>query len=196
MNAIIDSQSDDFYELRFTNLVHHAQKIDFREFYDCTFTNCTFHEVDFRGSRFINCTFESCDLSLAQMSRAVFRGTVFKNCRMIGIDWSESSSPLMAGYFDCDLSYSSFAHLDYSKGKIIRCKAHEVYFWESNLSQTDFSETDFEDSQFKECDLSKADLSTARNYAISPNSNILKEARFSLPEAVSLLNHLGIVLVE
>jgi uncharacterized protein YjbI with pentapeptide repeats len=103
---------------------------------------------------------------------------------------------LIAEYFDCDLSYSSFAHIDYSKGKIIRCKAHEVYFWETNLTQADFSKTDLENSQFKNCNLTKADLSTARSYAISPQANILKEARFSLPEAVSLLNHLGIILVE
>ena len=196
MDEIIDSQAADFYDAHFSNLVYHSDKIDFREFYDCVFANCSFHEVDFKGSRFINCTFDSCDLSLAQMTRAAFRGTVFKNCKMIGIDWSVSSSPLLAEFFDCDLSYASFAHIDLSQGKITRCKAHEVYFWETNLTQADFSGTDFQDSQFKDSNLTKADFSTARSYTISPNANVLKEAKFSLPEAVSLLNHLGIVLVE
>jgi uncharacterized protein YjbI with pentapeptide repeats len=103
---------------------------------------------------------------------------------------------LLAQFFDCDLSYSSFAHIDFSQGKIVRCKAHEVYFWETNLTQADFSGTDFQDTQFKDSNLTKADFSTAHSYAISPNANILKEAKFSLPEAVSLLNHLGILLVE
>lgn len=196
MQSIIDSQSTDFYETRFTNLIHHSTKIDFREFYDCVFETCTFHEVDFQGSRFINCTFDGCDLSLVQVAKAAFRGTIFKKCKMIGIDWSVSSSPLVAEFFDCDLSYSSFAHIDYSKGKIIRCKAHEVYFWETNLTQADLSETDFENSQFKNSNLTKADFSTARSYIISPNANILTGAKFSLPEAVSLLTHLGIILVE
>lgn len=196
MNAILNSQADDFYKVHFTNLVHHSEKIDFREFYDCVFENCTFQEVDFKGSRFINCSFNGCDLSLAQMPGAGFRSTIFRNCKLIGIDWSVAASPLMVEFFDCDISYSSFAHVDFSKGKIMRCKAQEVYFWEANLTQANFSQTDLEKSQFKECNLTKADFSTAHSYAISPLENILKEAKFSLPEAVSLLTYLGIDLIE
>lgn len=196
MNAILSDHSDDFYDAVFSNLVHRSEKIDFKEFYDCVFDNCTFHEVDFNGSRFVNCTFEGCDLSLAQVQNAGFRNTTFKKSKMIGIDWSVASSPLTVDLIDCAISYSSFAHVDFAKRKIIRCKAQEVYFWETNLTQTDFSQTDLENSQFKNSDLSQADFSTAKNYAISPKLNILKGTKFSLPDAVSLLYHLEIVLVE
>ena len=115
---------------------------------------------------------------------------------MIGVDWSVASSPLIVDFFDCDISYSSFATVSFAERKIIRCKAQEVYFWESNLAQTDFSQTDLENSQFKDSDLTQADFSTAHNYVISPHENILKEAKFSLPEALSLLLQLDIILVE
>jgi fluoroquinolone resistance protein len=196
MNTILSSQVDDFYDQVFTNIVYRSKRIDFKEFYDCVFENCTFHEVDFSGCRFVNCTFDGCDISLAKVHNASYRSTTFKNSKMIGIDWSVASSPLMADFFDCDISYSSFAHVDFTKRKIIRCKAQEVYFWEANLTQANLSETDFENSQFKECNLTQADFSTARNYAINPSLNTLKEAKFSLPEAVSLLYLLDIVLVE
>lgn len=196
MNAILSNQADDFYDAVFSNLDHRSERIDFKEFYDCLFENCTFHEVDFTGSRFVNCTFDGCDLSLTKVHNAGFRNTIFKTSKMIGIDWSVASSPLMIDLLDCDMSYSSFAHVDFAKRKIIRCKAQEVYFWETNLTQTDFSQTDLEKSQFKNCDLTQADFSTALNYAISPTSNILKKAKFSLPDAVSLLYQLDIVLVD
>jgi uncharacterized protein YjbI with pentapeptide repeats len=196
MNAILSTQSDDFYDTLFSNLTHRSERINAKEFYDCVFENCTFHEVDFNGSRFVNCTFDGCDLSLAKVHNAGFRSTAFKNSKMIGIDWSLASAPLLIDFFDCDLSYSSFAHINFAKRKIVRCKAQEVYFWETNLVQANFSQTDLEDSQFKNCDLTQADFSTAQNYAISPSLNILKGAKFSLPEAVSLLYHLDIVLVE
>jgi hypothetical protein len=35
-----------------------------------------------------------------------------------------------------------------------------------------------------------------RNYRIDPGQNILKQARFSLPEAMSLLHSMDIVLVD
>ena len=196
MNAILSDHSDDFYDAVFSNLVHRSEKIDFKEFYDCVFESCTFQEVDFSGSRFVNCTFDSCDLSLAQVQKVGFRNTTFKNSKMIGIDWSVTSSPLLVDFFDCDISYSSFAHVDFAKRKIVRCKAQEVYFWETNLAEADLSQTDLENSQFKNSNLTQADFSTAQNYAISPTINTLKGAKFSLPDAISLLHHLDIVLVE
>jgi hypothetical protein len=44
--------------------------------------------------------------------------------------------------------------------------------------------------------LSDADLSQARNYMVDPSKNILKKAKFSLPEAMSLLYCMDIVLKD
>ena len=43
-------------------------------------------------------------------------------------------------------------------------------------------------------DLSRANLSKARNYQIDASQNVLKGARFSLPEAMSLLYSMDIIL--
>jgi uncharacterized protein YjbI with pentapeptide repeats len=76
------------------------------------------------------------------------------------------------------------------------CVAKNVDFRETNLSQAIFSGTDLSESLFSNTDLSGADLSLARNYIIDPIQNNVKQARFSLPEAMSLLYSMDIILDE
>ena len=72
----------------------------------------------------------------------------------------------------------------------------DVDFRETDLSQADFAGTNLCDSLFLATDLTEADLSQARNYQIDPSQNTVRKAKFSLPEAMSLLYGLDIVLVE
>ena len=72
----------------------------------------------------------------------------------------------------------------------------ESDFAEADLSLASCTGTDFADSRFLHTDLTEADFVGARNYAISPSLNVLKKTSFSLPEAVSLLYGLDIVLSE
>jgi len=58
--------------------------------------------------------------------------------------------------------------------------------------EADFRETDLEGNIFHHADLSKADFRDVKNYSINPQSNILKKARFSIPEVLSLLNFFDI----
>ena len=72
--------------------------------------------------------------------------------------------------------------------------------------EADFSETDLEESvfvgsnldraQFHHTNLQGAHLEGAYNYSIDVETNRVRGAHFSLPEAASLLVHLGIHLVE
>jgi fluoroquinolone resistance protein len=56
--------------------------------------------------------------------------------------------------------------------------------------------TDFLNSTFSKTNLTKADFSKAKNYAIDYRINILTQAKFSLPEAVALLELLEIVIAD
>jgi uncharacterized protein YjbI with pentapeptide repeats len=62
--------------------------------------------------------------------------------------------------------------------------------------QANFTGTDLTDSLFLTTDLTEADLSSATNYQIDARQNTIQNARFSLPEAMSLLHGLDIELVE
>lgn len=74
------------------------------------------------------------------------------------------------------------------------CKVRDVYFTETNLTEADFSDADLQGTIFHQCNLTKADFRGAKNYAIDPLSNQIKKAKFSFPEAISLLRSFDIEL--
>ena len=76
------------------------------------------------------------------------------------------------------------------------CVAREVDFAETNFSETNLRGTDFTAARFANTNLTKADLRQAKNYSIRPDSNKIKKAKFSLPEAMLLLYGLDIELEE
>lgn len=171
------------------------------EFYDCTFIRCSFTESVFNNCRFVNCTFKHCDLSLLQVLNSAFSATKMEESKIIGVDWTHAdwSSTMLAdpiGFFKCDISHSTFIGLSLKSVQIIDCVAKDVDFRETDLSQAVFTGTDLSESLFSKTNLTEADLSRSRNYHIDPGQNILKRAKFSMPEAMSLLYSLDIVLIE
>lgn len=73
-------------------------------------------------------------------------------------------------------------------------KVQECCFSNSLLAESDFRETDLEGSLFHHTDLAKVDFREAKNYSIDPTSNVIKKARFSSPEALSLLKFFDILI--
>jgi len=171
------------------------------EFYDCTFIGCAFAGCVFLTCKFINCTFQRCDLSLVQVPGSIFSLIRFEESKLIGVDWTRGDwaatrlgDPI--GFFTCAISHSTFIGLRLRGIQIRDCTALDVDFREADLSQADFTGTDLSGSLFSNTNLTEADLSVARNYYITPGQNVLKQARFSLPEAMSLLYSLDIDLIE
>jgi len=142
-----------------------------------------------------------CNLSLADISGSAFPETRFEQSKLLGInwavaDWSSAGFAKLDGFFDCVLNHGIFIGLDLKGIQIKNCTVHEADFRGANLTQAVFSGTDLAKSLFHETNLSKADLSKARNYAINPENNTIKKAKFALPEAMSLLYQMDIVLKE
>ena len=174
---------------------------DSNEFQDCTFDRCTLVEATFQGCRFVNCVFRHCDLSLVQVPNCSFAVTRFEDSKVIGVDWTRADWPAARlldpfGFFRCAISHSTFIGLSLPRVQFKDCVAVDVDFRETDLSKADFAGTDLSESLFSHTNLTEADLSSARNYDIDAGRNVLKRARFSLPEAMSLLYGLDIVLTE
>lgn len=74
-------------------------------------------------------------------------------------------------------------------------KVHEAHFNNTKLNGANFENTDLSGTIFHNCDLCKADFSTASRYCIDPQTNKIKKAKFSLPEAVGLLQGFDIIIV-
>ena len=72
----------------------------------------------------------------------------------------------------------------------------DVDFAEADLTGANLTHTDFQESRFFKTNLTQADFSHAVRYSIAVHLNTVKKAKFSLPEAMSLLYALDILLVD
>jgi uncharacterized protein YjbI with pentapeptide repeats len=183
----------------FRNLIVHDQTVEFKEFDECVFKSCAFLETRFRGCRFLNCTFQACDLNLIHVDGCSFAETSFHQSKVIGVNWTDASwskqGLLNSVHFsDCVINHSTFMGLQLKNMRLTGCIAKNVDFSEADLTLADCSHTDFSQSRFFHTNLTKADFREAKNYAIAAHLNTLKQAKFSLPEAMSLLYGLDIIL--
>jgi uncharacterized protein YjbI with pentapeptide repeats len=170
-------------------------------FYECAFSDCSFVETTFAQCRFVGCDFQDCDLSLFNPVGSIFSGVSFSSSKLVGVDWthaawSETQIDTPLHFENCLLNHSTFYGLGLEQAKFSSCAARDVDFRECCLVRADFGGTALEKSLFSHTDLTGADLSRARNYAINPQVNILTGAKFSMPEALSLIYNLDIELVE
>lgn len=170
------------------------------EFYDCSFEACSFIGTSFEKCRFVNCAFTDCDLSLIQVPGCSFTATRFEKSKLVGIDWTRALWPEHTldgaiGFSGCALSHSTFIGLNLPGIRIRDCTAVDVDFREARLAEVDFGGTTLSESLFLGTDLHGADFSQARDYRIDARENKIQGAQFSLPEALSLLYSLDIVLV-
>lgn len=186
--------------IRFVDLTLTGETLAEIEFEDCTFTRCRFVNCTFRRCRFSECRFQDCDLSNSTLPNATFRDCRFDACKLVGLDWTVTggvgavSLPLSLTFNDCVLDLSSFFGMTASALVLVRCHAHEVDFREADLRRAEFRNSDLLGSVFAQTKLDGADFTGAINYAINPTANSIRRARFSLPEAASLLRGFDIVL--
>ncbi|KTD40735.1 pentapeptide repeat-containing protein [Legionella parisiensis] len=181
----------------FTQLTIEKTRIEQVNFESCRFKQCKFIDIVFRNTKFTDCDFENCYLALATFPGCKFSEVSFKNSKIIGVNWTELSWPLVKltsplYFYNSNLSHSSFYGLELSSLIIEECKAHDVDFREANLSHASFVGSDLLNSLFLHTNLNSADFTNAINYAIDPNENKIKHARFSFPDVITLLDYFDI----
>jgi uncharacterized protein YjbI with pentapeptide repeats len=169
------------------------------EFVDCTLNQCSFVETELIKCRFVNCAFRDCDLTLVKFPESVFTSIRFENSKIIGVNWTQAvwtaavlGRPLH--FLKSTLNHSTFIGLNLKGMQILNCNAVNVDFREADLTSADFSGSDLTDSLFLHTKLREANLAQARNYSINPGLNDLQAAKFSMPEAISLLYNMDIEL--
>jgi uncharacterized protein YjbI with pentapeptide repeats len=186
---------------KFRNHVQKPDHLERVEFSECTFHKCNFSESQFDHCIFRDCLFQDCDLNLIRLTSCRFIQTRFEKSRIAGVDWSDTLEQKTRFLKPVDFSHCVLNHCTFSgqnlKGiKIDHCTAQDVDFSDCNLSHSDCTWTDFLNSRFNQTDLTEADFTGAMNYVISASVNTLKKTKFSLPEAMSLLRSLDIILTD
>ena len=74
------------------------------------------------------------------------------------------------------------------------CALRESDFSGANLENALFTGSDLSATVFANTNLHKADFSAAKNYFIDPSQNRVKDAVFTLPEALNLLQAFQITI--
>ena len=180
----------------FENVVWEEKHITGKNFDNCTFYKCSLKGCIFEDCYFEKCTFDECDLSLVKFKETSLSHVKINGSKAIGVVWYEAGNPLSVSFNNSRISYSSFYGKNCKKTKFINCIADDVDFSNCNLSQADFAGTDLKNAIFSNTDLTQANFAGALNYSINPEVNKIKKAKFSLPEALSFLYSLDIVLVD
>lgn len=183
----ISFEKEFYQDLKFSQGEFSEQELKDTEFTGCSFEKINFEKTKFKYVRFEGCTFNKCNMSLIKITGSRFIDCTFKDSKMIGINWQEAEGPIEIVMQSCTLDYSVFYGLDLRRVEITDSMAKEVNFENADLSKGKFNGTDFYLSKFKNTNLSFADMRDSKNYDINPEFNRIKKARFSMPEAMTLL---------
>ncbi len=195
-NSLLSLVSNSVYENKFFSGLKDSEGLEVidTEFSNCIFKSCKFFKIVFSNCTFEDCRFENCDLASASIIHTSLRGVRFVDTKLTGIQWNEAAIPLDVNFKKCLLNYSGFIGVDLRNTEMIECQLREADFSEANLSKTNCTYSDFLGARFINTDLTRANFTNATNYAIHPHGNKLCKTKFSLPEALSLLDVFDIII--
>ena len=164
-------------------------------FADCSFTKC---ELD--HTTLNECKFVRCEITGLRSTHSSVQSQDFEDCRLQEIEWA----PLMSnGAFpdpihtlkECSLKYNTFTEMNFNRFDF--SDGNEIVgsmFAKCEMQLASFKGTELHETEFYQCDLRKADFRDATGYKVDILGSRMKDARFSLPEAVNLLADLKIKL--
>jgi fluoroquinolone resistance protein len=180
----------------FAKLDASAHAFDGLEFDTCVFKDCSFSGAALKRWHLTDCRFENCGLTAARVTAARLRGVAFKNCRAGGVNWAGASSLDDVSFEHCVLDHGVFSGAKLPRFSAVDCRLREADFAEADLRSAVFTKCDLLGSRFFGADLSGADLRGAFDYLIDARQTKMKKTRVSLPEAVSLLSGLDVILED
>lgn len=166
-------------------------------FEDCVFEGLTLESTRLVHCSFVDCVFRDCDFGVLVADDCVWRDVGFERCRMQGVDWR---APGVGGLgnqlrFDgCFLRYGVFMAAQLPRVEFAACDLRETEFSDADLTGASFAQCDLSGARFQNARLTGADFRGAQGYDLDVTTKLLKGARFSMPEAVRLLNGLDITV--
>ncbi|MBY0425041.1 MAG: pentapeptide repeat-containing protein [Cytophagales bacterium] len=175
-------------ERKFENFVFTDKTINHREFDGCIFNQCDLSNSDFSSNRFTDCTFTNCNLSMIKLNGSSLVNVFFKECKLMGINFSTCTDFLFCVQFErCMLDYSSFMNKKMMKTLFKKTTLKEVNFTNTNLDYAIFEDSELTGALFNGTSLANADLLTASNFHIDPELNTIRKAKFTTEGAIGLL---------
>lgn len=157
------------------------------------FVNCQFS--DLATISFIDCVFQDCNLSNASVANARFSDVAFINCKLTGINFSDSKDFGFSIHVEnCILDYTIFERKKPAKSSFTNCKIHGADFTQADLSKCRFHNCDFWDAVFANTNVGGVDFTTSKNFTIDPTMNNVKKAKFLSSDLAGLLTRFDIIV--
>jgi uncharacterized protein YjbI with pentapeptide repeats len=110
----------------------------------------------------------------------------------MGINWTDLRKNGSYSFSGCKLDYGCFQNMDLRNYEFLDCSIREADFSGANLEKAKITNCILSGTSFANVNLEKADLRNSKSYFIDPKYAKLKQAKFTLPEAVILLEAMGI----
>ncbi len=181
----------------FENIILENAYLEDFTFADCDFLNCKISSCSIIRCSFSNCRFYGCTVTSLSAKYSQSRFSQFTDCRLVNIQWHEllpsgKLSEPISKINRCLLKYNAFTGINFRKFDFSGSEIISSIFGECHLNESLFKSCRLDGTEFYSCDLRKSDFREASGYNIDIFSNNLKGARFSFPEAVRLLDGLGI----
>ena len=179
----------------FTNVDFSKKPLPTAEYEYCTFIGCDFSNAILTSIRFLEVEFVDCNFSNAVIGNASFQTVIFKNCKMLGLQFDACDQFGFAASFDtCQLDHSSFHGMKLNRSSFVNSQMEGVDLSGADLKNSKIFECNLLHAVFQDTNMEKADLRNSTNYSINPELNRIKNAKFSLPEVIGLLDKYQIVV--
>jgi len=184
-----------FHDREFVQRDYTVQPLAPGEYDGCVFRQCRFPQAYMDNRSFMECRFEACDLSHANVAHTTFKEVIFKDCKMLGLDF-HTCDPLLfsASFENCTLDYSSFFGMGLKGTSFRDCRLLQVDFSHCDLGRADFSGSDLQGAIFQHTDLSGTDLRGGLNFDIDPSQNKMAKCRFQRESLAGLLKKYDLVI--
>ena len=185
---------------RFADLSFTEEAFEDCDFTDCVFVDCSFTKCELDHTTLNECKFVRCEITGLRSTHSSVQSLDFEDCRLNEIEWA----PLMSnGAFpdpihtlkECSLKYNTFTEMNFNRFDF--SDGNEIVgsmFAKCEMQLANFKGVELHETEFYQCDLRKADFRDAAGYRVDILGSRLKDAKFSLPEAVNLLADLKIKL--
>lgn len=185
----------EFEQQRFRNLKTSDWILKTKIFNQCSFESCNFIENDLTDTYFMDCKFMRCQFSLVRLDGCKLQDVVFRDSKIVGLDFSNCNTFLLRmNFHSCKIDTCNFSGLKLQNSSFESCMIINSDFFDADLTGSNFRKAQFTKTIFQNTNLSKTIFLESRGYVINPLENKIKGAYFSLPEATTLLNHLGIII--
>lgn len=176
-----------------SNIVFNGDAMQREDYDNCEFLNCTF--TDISNLNFIQCHFKNCNLSNCKVNNVKLQDVAFTDCKLLGINFYQAKDFAFALFCEkCNLDYASFDSKKLNKSEFKHCKMHEVNFSNADLTKITFTNCDLLEAVFSKTNLSGVDLTSITNFAIDPETNNIKKAKFLLHDLERLLYKYHIIV--